>query len=31
MTPENARDFVKNNDRNLPSLDMFFGMFPAHL
>lgn len=31
MTPENARDFVKNNYRNLPSFDMFFGMFLAYL
>lgn len=31
MTPENARDFVKNNYGNLPNFDMFFGMFPAHL
>lgn len=30
MTPENARDFVKNNYRNLPSFDMFFGMFLAY-
>lgn len=31
MTPENARDFVKNNYNNLPSFDMFFSLFPAYL